>query len=97
MHHFAYRLLPPRPTFAGDMTEAEAATMGEHAAYWTEHLQGGRVLVFGPVADPAGFWGLAVIVADDDEEARRLADADPAVVSGTCTSEVLPMPGAVAR
>lgn len=97
MDHFAYRLLPPRPTFAGDMTEAEAATMGQHGAYWQQHLEDGKVLVFGPVADPAGGWGLAVVVADTEEDVLEMARADPAVTSGLCTFEVLPMPGAVTR
>ena len=28
MSHLLYRLIPPRPTFDRDMSEAEAATMG---------------------------------------------------------------------
>ncbi|HEX9548896.1 MAG TPA: hypothetical protein VF942_16265 [Acidimicrobiales bacterium] len=32
--HFVYRLVPPRPTFAADMTDDEKAIMAEHAAYW---------------------------------------------------------------
>lgn len=95
MSHFAYRLLPPRPTFPSDMTEGEAATMGEHGAYWQRHLEAGRVLVFGPVVDPAGSWGLAVVVADDEDQALEMARADPAIVSGLCTFQVLAMPGAM--
>jgi hypothetical protein len=30
--HFLYKLIPARPTFDRDMTEAEAAIMGQHAA-----------------------------------------------------------------
>lgn len=43
MGHFVYRLIPPRGTFAADMTESEGAVMGEHAAYWTDLLERGSV------------------------------------------------------
>ena len=92
---FAYKLTPPRPTFALDMSEAEAAVMGEHAAYWQPRVEQGDVLVFGPVLEPAATWGLAVVLADDEEAVRALGDADPAVASGLATYEVFPMPGAV--
>jgi uncharacterized protein YciI len=71
--------------------------MGEHVAYWQQHLEAGRVLIFGPVADRAGSWGLAVVAADDEDEVRTLGKSDPAVTSGICTFEILAMPGAVAR
>jgi hypothetical protein len=32
--HFVYRLIPPRPTFDEDMTDAEQEIMGRHAEYW---------------------------------------------------------------
>jgi uncharacterized protein YciI len=96
VNYFAYRLIPPRPTFAADLSDTEAATMGEHVAYWQQHLEAGRVLIFGPVADPAGSWGLAVVAADDEDEVRTLGKSDPAVTSGMCTFEILAMPGALA-
>ncbi len=57
-HHFVYKLIPPRPTFALDMSDAETKIMGEHAAYWQSLLDRGEVVAFGPVLDPAGSWGL---------------------------------------
>jgi uncharacterized protein len=96
--YFVYRLIPPRPTFgADDMTEAEAGVMERHAAYWAQQLANGTAVVFGPVADPAGNWGLAVVEADTEADARALRDADPAITSGLATVEILPMPVAVAR
>jgi uncharacterized protein len=53
--------------------------------------------VYGPVSDPAGVWGMAVIEADGDEEARALAEADPAVSSGMSTFAIYPMAMAVIR
>ncbi len=36
MKHFLIKLIPPRPTFPMDMTEAEGAIMQEHFGYWRE-------------------------------------------------------------
>jgi hypothetical protein len=33
-NRFLYKLIPPRLTFAQDMTEAERKVMQEHATYW---------------------------------------------------------------
>lgn len=56
---FLYRLLPPRPTFAGDMSAAEADLMQRHV--------------------------------DDEQAAREIGERDPAVETGTCTFELVPM------
>ena len=97
MSWFVYRLLPPRPSFAFDQNEAEQATMAEHADYWRRYAAEGTALVFGPVDDPSGSWGVGIFECADAEQARRLADADPAITSGMCTYEVLPMLGAILR
>jgi hypothetical protein len=41
---FVYRLVPPRPSFGGDMSGAEAAVMAEHGAYWQRLTDEGRVV-----------------------------------------------------
>jgi uncharacterized protein YciI len=78
-----FRLLASRPTFALDMTDEEREIMRRHAAYWQPFVDSGQMVVFGPVLDPTGSWGLAVIEADDEEELRAFAAGDPAVTSGT--------------
>jgi uncharacterized protein YciI len=95
--YFAYKLIPPRPTFAMDMSEAEQAVMAEHAAYWTDLFDKGRVAVFGVVIDHAGSWGLAVVEAEAEEDVRALGLADPAVTTGTCTFEIGTMPDPAVR
>ena len=95
--HFAYRLIAPRPTFHEDMSEAEAAAMEEHVAYWQPRIEAGSVVVFGVVIAPSGPWGLAVVEADDAEAVMELGRGDPAVTSGVCTFEVGAMPGATVR
>ncbi len=75
-NHFVYRLIPPRPTFAMDMTADEQAIMAEHAAHWTELIEQGRVAVFGVVLEPADSWGLAVVEADAEDDVRAIAADD---------------------
>jgi hypothetical protein len=87
------KLHPPRPTFAQDMTPAEGALMGEHAAYWQDGLGRGKVVTFGFVADPAGGYGIGVVDVDDEAEVRRFTDGDPTIRSGRgFRFEVHPMP-----
>lgn len=97
MNHFVYKLIPPRPTFHADMSETEQAIMGRHVEYWTDLLDKRTAVVFGPVLDPAGAWGLAVVQADTDAEVRRLGDNDPAVMSGMATYDVIAMARAIVR
>ena len=94
--HFLLRLVPPRPTFAMDMTEAERRAMGEHVAYWTRHADRGTVTAFGPVADPKGGWGVAIATVDDETEIRALTGDDPVIRHGLgARYEILPMPSLV--
>jgi len=78
---FVFRLVPPRPSFVFDMTDDERATMIEHVKYWTGLAQSGRVLAFGPVADPAAPYGIGIVVADDLVAAEALRDGDPTMQS----------------
>jgi uncharacterized protein YciI len=76
---FVLRLYGPRPTFPGDITPEEAELMGEHAVYWRDLTRTGTAVAFGPVLDPAGVYGLAVVHAADADDAQRLADCDPVI------------------
>jgi uncharacterized protein len=82
MKTFFCRLLPPRPTFAQDMSAAEAQAMQEHAVYWRDCMAKGQVVAFGLVADPAAAFGIVILEVADEGEARRLTANDPAVRSG---------------
>jgi len=83
-----FRLKAPRPTFALDMTDDERAIMSRHAAYWQPLIDSGRMVIFGPVLDGSGSWGLGVVEADDEEELLAFAAGDPVVTSGTADIEV---------
>jgi uncharacterized protein YciI len=85
---FVFRLKSPRPDFALDMTDEEREIMGRHAAHWQPLVDSGDMVVFGPVLDETGSWGLGVVESDDEEELRRLAAEDPAVTSGIAQIEL---------
>jgi uncharacterized protein YciI len=70
------------------MTDEEREIMGRHADYWRPYLDSGQMVIFGPVMDGTGSWGLGVVEADDEEEIRAFAAGDPAVTTGTATIEV---------
>jgi uncharacterized protein YciI len=96
MRYFLYRLNSPRPSFPADMTPAEAAVMQAHAAYWRGLMAQGRVVAFGPVADPRGTYGIGIIRLGDGADPRALAQEDPAVKAGAgLTFELHPMPQVV--
>ncbi len=91
--YFFVRTDNPRPTFHLDMTPKERLVMEKHVAYWSEKAERGIAIVFGPVMDPAGVYGMGVYNVEDEAEMRRLLDADPA--KGLLQYEVAPMPRAV--
>lgn len=88
MSTFVFRLKAPRPSFALDMSDAEREIMGRHAAHWQPLIESGQMVVFGPVLDVAGSWGLGVVEAEDEDEIRAFAARDPVMTTGTAEIEV---------
>jgi len=84
MQAFFCKLVPPRPSFATDLSPAEADVMRRHALYWQGLIDRRVVRVFalGLVMDPAGAFGIAVIERDDESGVRALTDVDPAITGG---------------
>lgn len=62
--------------------------MGRHAAHWRPRVESGEMVVFGPVLDSTGSWGLGVIEAEDEDELRAFAAADPVVTTKTAEIEL---------
>jgi uncharacterized protein YciI len=92
MSYFFYKLIPPRATFPADITERETAIMQEHFAYWEHLLAERKVVAIGPVLDPKGTYGIAVLEVEDERSAQNLAKKDPAITSEAGFSfEVYPM------
>jgi uncharacterized protein YciI len=95
--YFYVRLIPPRPTFAKDMNADERAMMQQHVVYFHRLFGQGKVLVFGPVLDPADNFGMAVLEVADEAEARALLDGDPTIVAGMNRFSLNPMVVGAAR
>ncbi|WP_245433321.1 SRPBCC domain-containing protein [Mesorhizobium sp. WSM3866] len=93
---FHCRLIPPRPDFALTLTEEERALMNAHADYLRGLLREGRMMIAGPVADPAGPWGLLILQVGTEAEARAVTEGDPVARSGRgFRYEILPMMGTI--
>ena len=90
---FFIRTDNPRPTFHLDMTEAERSIMERHVAYRSEKAAKGIAVVFGPVMDPRGVYGIGVYRVRDALEMQDLLDGDPA--NGLLQYTMFPMPRAV--
>jgi uncharacterized protein YciI len=90
---FLFRLIPPRADFAQTMTDDERTTMAEHLTYWEQLMAEGKVLVYGPVADPEGVWGMGVMRVADRAEVLEIGERDPSVACGLNTFEVFEIMG----
>jgi len=72
-----------------DMTVDEKSVMQKHVAYWAPFVNDGTVIVLGPVMDPKGGYGIAVVRVDSDEQLQHLLAKDPA--NGLNSYEFYPM------
>ena len=92
MAFYLMKLIPPRPAFPADATTAEMEAMGRHADYIRHHIDAGTIYAAGPVMDPAGTWGVAIVEVPDDEALASLCGGDPVIRAGLGFRwEVLPM------
>ncbi len=82
MPHFLCKLKPPRPTFLTDMTDEETLVMRGHREYWTPRVEIGVVIAMGPVADPSGGYGVAIVEAPSLAALEAMQASDPAIASG---------------
>jgi len=89
--NYFVKLIPPRPTFPADITPEEMATMKRHADYYAAHFQAGRVLIYGPVMAAGGAYGMGVLDVENEEEARRIVEADPSITEKLNRYELWPM------
>ena len=76
--HFFLKLNPPRPSFTIDMSEYERSIMQKHVAYWAPYVNDGTVIVLGPVMDPKGGYGIAVVAVGSEDELNSIVANDPA-------------------
>jgi uncharacterized protein YciI len=79
------------------MTDEERDIMARHAAHWQPYIDSGQMVVFGPILDSTGSWGLAVVEADDEQQLRSFAAQDPVVTTGIGKIELGSMLSGIVR
>jgi uncharacterized protein YciI len=82
MPHYLCKLRPPRPTFMDDMTPDERLLMRAHREYWTPRVETGVVVAMGPVVDPEGGYGVAIVEAASADALEAMLAADPVMTAG---------------
>lgn len=94
MSYYLCKLIPPRPNFLMEMTDAEKKIMHEHSVYWRTNMErGGGIIMYGPVADPKGAWGVGIVQMGSQQDVEDFASNDPAVKAEIgFTFEYYPMP-----
>jgi uncharacterized protein len=83
------KLNPPRASFTSDMTDEERAIMLRHVAYWKQYIEDGTCVVLGPVSDPRGAYGIAVVQVESEAQLNKMIKDDPA--NGLNSYEIYPM------
>lgn len=92
------KLHGPRADFAQTMTPAEAQLMHAHAGYLRTFAAKGWAVAFGPVADPAGTFGVGIWEVPDGTDVAAICAEDPTIKSGLgFRYEIHPMPALVTR
>ena len=91
MKSWLIRIIPPRPTFDKDSTPAEDALMDQHFAYWKDLNDKGICIFGGPVLDPKGVYGVIIVRAATEDDAKALAAGDPSVKAGLNKNEIAEM------
>ena len=85
---FIYFIRPHKENFAETMTEEEGNIMGVHFEYLKDLLDKGKLILAGP--ETTCKFGIAVIEAESEDEARNIMMNDPAVSSGIVSPELYP-------
>ncbi len=87
--HYFVRLLGARADWPENMTEREEQIMGEHYLYLKKLTATQTALMAGPVlGDP---FGLIVLRAESEDQAREIMEQEPSVLQGVHTYEMQPM------
>lgn len=71
--------------------------MQKHAGYWQGLADRGIALVVGPVLDPAGVWGVAIVDVNDADAAAAVTNEDPILSASGFRYEIHPIPQAILR
>ncbi len=66
-----------------------------HMKHLSDLAKEGKICIAGPFGDDGDARGIVIFKVKSLEEARRLADADPAVISGRLVADIRPWWGGV--
>lgn len=89
MAEWIYFIHPPRDDFAATMTDDEKSVWAEHFARLQRLLAAGQLILAGPTLGRVNT-GVAVFEAPDEDAARQIMAADPAIGSGYARGELRP-------
>ena len=89
MAEWIYFLHPPREDFAATMTDEERTVWGVHFERLQRLLAEGTLVLAGPTLGRVNT-GICVIEAPDEDAARAIMDADPAIAGGFARGELRP-------
>jgi uncharacterized protein YciI len=95
MTHYLIIYRPPREDFAENATPVESAVIERHFEYLQKQEAEGRLILAGRIEDAR--FGIAVIEANNENEARQIMANDPAVKEGVFSGELLPFRLALLR
>ena len=90
MTTYYFGMLIRGPKWSPEETPERAELQKQHLAYMDGMYEKGRLLIAGPLTDDGTIRGLVVYKAASIEEARSLAEGDPAVKAGRLKIEIHP-------
>ena len=89
--HYLYMLRPTRADMlATGLTAAEAEVVGRHAVYLRDLRDAGTLVLAGRTLTTQDTFGIAILKAGSEAEARRLMQDDPAVAGHVMTATLYP-------
>lgn len=97
MAQWLYRIVPRRPEMVADPTPEEQRIVGAHFAYLVDLRDRGIAILAGRTQEATGTFGITIFEADDEDAARDVMTADPAVAAGVFVATLHPYRIAVAR
>ena len=87
MADWIYFLHPPREDFAATMTAEERAAWSEHFARLQRLMSDGTLILAGPTLGRINT-GICILEAPDEDAARAIMEADPAIAGGYARGEL---------
>ena len=76
--YFVVKLISEQLKNPAQFSEEDKVIMQKHSLFWKNLMEGGNVLVYGPVLDPNGAYGLGIVTAEDKEVVYQMLSGDPA-------------------